>query len=406
MKQKQRNKLRIMILGILILSSILLGILVKYLQTEYQEYLYSYADQVANIVIEKYPEAEEELIQRVFLEEDPLKQGNLLQKYGINPQNFRISSQGITLANKITILFVMIFGVGVIGMGGCFFFYQKKQAEDVKELDEYCQSILEEKEIIDLKQEEEGAFSILRNDIYDMTMMLREKNHFLEQKDKDTEKLIADISHQIKTPLTSLNLINDLLNTPLPEEKKQEFLNQMEQELNKINWLVKTLLNIAKLDSKTLVLQRKQENANEILTEIKNNFRGMCQRNHAQILIQMKGQETILCDRKWTQEAIGNILKNALEHQAKEIKIQVEQNHLFTQIKIQDDGEGIDPKDLHHIFDRFYKAKNSKTDSLGLGLAFTKSIISNQAGEIKVKSSCQKGKKGTMFLIKLYHHDD
>ncbi len=281
-----------------------------------------------------------------------------------------------------------------------------------------------------------------------MTIMLKEKNSILEKNSKDIERLISDISHQLKTPLTALNLINDILYKDLDSKKKEEFLDNAQKELEKINWLVKNILNIAKLDSKTIKLNKKKENAYEILTEIKNNFKPMCEAKNAEIKILSNKKENLLdsktiklnkkkenayeilteiknnfkpmceaknaeikilsnkkenlvCDKKWTMEAISNIVKNALEHKGKAIEIKVEENNIYTKLKIKDNGEGISKKDITHIFERFYKSENSN-DSLGIGLAFCKSIIDNQNGEIRVRSCQEKENSGTEFEIKLY----
>ena len=179
-------------------------------------------------------------------------------------------------------------------------------------------------------------------------------------------------------------------------------MDNAQKELEKINWLVKNILNIAKLDSKTIKLNKKKENAYEILTEIKNNFKPMCEAKNAEIKILSNKKENLVCDKKWTMEAISNIVKNALEHKGKAIEIKVEENNIYTKLKIKDNGEGISKKDITHIFERFYKSENSSNDSLGIGLAFCKSIIDNQNGEIRVKSCQEKENSGTEFEIKLY----
>ncbi len=180
-------------------------------------------------------------------------------------------------------------------------------------------------------------------------------------------------------------------------------IKNAKKELEKINWLIKTVLNIAKLDSKTLILAKNNENAYNLCLEVKNNFKAMCEINHANIEIVSNKEETINCDKKWTIEAMNNIVKNAIEHGAKNITIKIEENTIYTKIIIRDNGEGIDKEDLGHIFDRFYKAKNSKESSLGIGLAFCKSIIRNQDGDIRVKSSKKEKDTWTEFTIKLYN---
>ena len=404
MNTKQKRNLFIYITILLIIIILLAIFAIYYIQKNYKESLYIYANQVMAKIAEEYPEQEEEIVQNIFLN----NQGNhknvedILRKYGFSAENIDIENTQFKIIQKVMILFSFFFIIVILGVICIYAIYIRKQNQKLKDLDAYCKEILKGNYIIDLKEQDESDFSKLKNDIHDMTIMLKEKNTLLEKNNQDIEKLIADISHQLKTPLTSLNLINDILYTDLPEGKKKEFLDSSQKELEKIHWLIKTILNIAKLDSKTLILDKKNENAYHLCLEVKNNFKAMCEINHADIEIISNKEETIHCDKKWTIEAMNNIVKNAIEHGAKIITIKLEENTMYTKIIIRDNGEGIDKEDLGHIFDRFYKAKNSKESSLGIGLAFCKSIIRNQDGDIRVKISKKKEDSWTEFAIKLY----
>ena len=404
MNTKQKRKLSIYIGIILIVTILLIIFTIYYIQKNYRESLYLYTNQVISKIIEEYPEQEEKIIEEVFLNNsiEDTNIEDILSKYGFNEENIDIANDNFKSIDKLIFMFSLIFIIGILGIIGLYTIYIRKQNQKLKKLDDYCKEILKGNYLLDLKEQDESDFSKLKNDIYDMTIMLKEKNSLLEKNNKDIEKLIADISHQLKTPLTSLNLINDILYTDLPEEKKKEFLDSSQKELEKINWLIKTVLNIAKLDSKTLILDKKNENAYHLCLEVKNNFKAMCEINQVDIEIISNKNETINCDKKWTIEAMNNIVKNAIEHGAKTITIKLEENAMYTKITIRDNGEGIDKEDLGHIFDRFYKAKNSKESSLGIGLAFCKSIIRNQDGDIRVKSSKKEEDSWTEFMIKLY----
>ena len=404
MNTKQKRNLYIYIIMLLVAIILLTIFTIYYIQKNYKESLYDYTNQVIAKIVEEYPEQEEKMIQDIFLnsQESHEKVEDILSKYGFNAGNIDIENAQFEIIYKLIILFSIFFILATLGVICIYTIYIRKQNQKLKDLDAYCKEILKGNYIIDLKEQDESDFSRLKNDIYDMTIMLKEKNSLLEKNNKDIEKLIADISHQLKTPLTSLNLINDILYTDLPEEKKKEFLDSSQKELEKINWLIKTVLNIAKLDSKTLILDKKNENAYHLCLEVKNNFKAMCEINQVDIEIISNKNETINCDKKWTIEAMNNIVKNAIEHGAKTITIKLEENAMYTKITIRDNGEGIDKEDLGHIFDRFYKAKNSKESSLGIGLAFCKSIIRNQDGDIRVKSSKKEEDSWTEFMIKLY----
>ncbi len=408
MDSKQKKYLIFGISSIIILFITIITILLLNIKKQYNQKIYEYVNETVNLISKKYNEAESDIIQQIInnitnntsYNNEDINDNNALEKYGINPENltesyiFNIDKEIIYIV--IATIFIVILLIIIIAINN------KYQSKKIREIDKYCMEILKGNYEIHLEEEKEGQISILRDDIYKMTIMLREKNSQLEKNNKETEKLIADISHQLKTPLTSLNLINDILEKEITTKKGKEFLESSANELEKINWLIKTLLNIAKLDSKTLILTKEENNCYILLEEIKTNLNPIAQIHNCKIEIKSTKQEKIICDKKWTKEAISNIVKNAIEHDAKNIILEVLENELYTQITIKDDGEGIDKSDLGHIFERFYKSKNSKSDSLGLGLAFTKSIIQNQDGDIKVKSSQEKRNRGTTFFIKLY----
>ena len=398
MKSRYKIKKVTWVIVVLILTVIAVSLSYLHISEKYRNEIYNFYNQVLGSVSEQYPEIEDKLIKDLFISPQTINK-DYLSKYGLDTSNIDIPNSPIDILKDNSLLLTIIFSISTISIAFIFIYYQKKQVNDIKKLDEYCKKIIKGEGALELKSEDESLESVLKNNIYDMTMLLKETNNNLNNNNKGFEKLIADISHQLKTPLTSLSLLNDLLYTDLPEDKKKEFLDASSKELDKIRWLIKTLLNIAKLDSKTLVLKKDNNNAEEMLKEIQNNFKAMCEAYNANITVKADKYCNIYCDKKWTLEAISNIIKNAIEHNSKNINIQVEENRIFTQIQISDDGEGISKKDINHIFERFYKSENSKENSIGLGLAFCKSIINNQDGEIKVES---KKNMGTRFIIKLY----
>ena len=400
---KKDKKMVICFFTIWTILMIIFGIgIILYLQKEYNNRLYESTAKIISEVHNEVPKKEAEIINKIYSNEDnknEIDRGKeILNKYGITRNTSTWGDTGMDFSYKIIIGISILFLFSAVSIYLAFIIYYRKQKTKWQNLNIYCQNILKGIETINLKDEEEGIESIVKNDIYDVTMLLKEANNELTITNKKIEKLIADISHQLKTPLTSLNMINDLLYDDMPEEKRKEFLDNMHFELEKIYWLINTLLNIAKLDSKTIILKKRKENLYLILEELKKEFSIMCETENAKIEIDVDKNLEINCDKKWTKEAIANLIKNAIEHNAKKIKISATKNAVYTRIYIEDNGEGIDDKDIRHIFERFYKTKNSKDNSLGLGLAFTKSIILNQNGDIKVTS--KKG-YGTKFIIEL-----
>ena len=279
--------------------------------------------------------------------------------------------------------------------------YLYKQSNRIKNLSKYMNNILNNNYSLDIREYEEGDLSNLKNDIYKMTVKLKEQSDLSQKDKKYLEEILSDISHQLKTPLTSMYVINDVLisDKKITPEKKQEFLIKNRRELERIEWLVTTLLKMSRLDSGS-------EQIKTTSISLKTLFKRVLE--PLEIPIELKNQNLVLeydpeiivnIDLNWTTEAFINILKNAHEHTKENGTIIIRSNDtpIYTEIEIIDNGEGIDPKDLPHIFERFYKGKSNK-ESIGIGLNMAKKVINLEKGDIKATST----KEGTIFNIKFY----
>ena len=253
---------------------------------------------------------------------------------------------------------------------------------------------------ISLEDYSEGELGILHSEIYKMTIRLREQQQKLMNDKVYLADSIADISHQIRTPLTSINLLVQFLSEPnLTDERRQQLTHELYGLLSRIDWLITTLLKISKLDAGTV--QFKQE---------KVSMATLIHKSCAPLLvpIELRGQELVINadgdfngDVSWTCEAIGNIVKNCMEHTPEGGKIEVEtsDNALYTEILIKDNGTGIAKEDMPHIFERFYKGKDSDDKSFGVGLALARMIITSQKGTVKAEN---RKPTGAMFSIRFY----
>lgn len=221
---------------------------------------------------------------------------------------------------------------------------------------------------------------------------LREKE-FL----KDT---ISDISHQLKTPLAALNIYNGLLqDEDIEAADVKKFADLSEQELDRIETLVQNLLKIAKLDAGSIVFEKTEENIADMMQDVKLHFAYRARQEQKKIVLSGADDASLVCNRNWLSEAIGNMVKNALDHTEKGDTVRVEWRVLpsAVQISIKDNGCGIHPEDLHHIFKRFYRSRFSKdTQGIGLGLPLAKAIIEAHGGVIEVDSSLG---IGTSFIM-------
>ncbi len=268
----------------------------------------------------------------------------------------------------------------------------------------YRQNTIIEYASSQMECDDEGELNKLFHEINSLASIL---NAHAENELRSKEFLkntISDISHQLKIPLAALNIYNGIMQddtTDLSEIKK--FTDLSEKELDRIETLVQNLLKLTKLDAGTITADKKQENIYEILKDIKNRFSFRAKKENKQIILTGDASAALLCDRVWLTEAIENIVKNAVDHTVSGDKIDISCKILSSviQIIIKDNGSGIHPEDLHHIFKRFYRSRFSKdTQGIGLGLPLAKSIIEAHNGTIEVDSELKRGTVFTLNFIK------
>lgn len=279
--------------------------------------------------------------------------------------------------------------------------YVINENRKIKQIDKYIKDILNNKDTFDIRDYNEDELSKLKNDIYKITMLLKEEKENTLSEKKNLEVILSDISHQIKTPLTSMYVINDLLlDDNLDKKKRKEFLNKNRLQLERIEWLVTSLLKISRLDSGTIKLKKEKININNLIEKVIEPLKIPIELKNQKLIINSPNDLFIKVDLNWTIEALINILKNAYEHTKinGEIKIDLLDNPIYTEINITDNGEGISKDDINHIFERFYKGENNK-ESIGIGLNMAKTIIEKENGIIEVTSEKN---KYTTFKIKFY----
>ena len=233
--------------------------------------------------------------------------------------------------------------------------------------------------------------------------MLKEAAENSKQDKVKLKEALSDISHQLKTPLTSINIMLDnILDNPNMDNKtKTEFIQNIKREIININFLIQEILKLSKFDANVIEFANKQVYVSDIIRLAISNVEMLAEIKNINIEFETISNGKIICDLKWQAEAIANVLKNCLEHSPNNstITIKIDYNKIYNKITIIDYGDGIDKKDLPHIFKRYYKAKNSSKESVGIGLSLAKSIINKNKGTITVES-----KKGeyTIFVIKYY----
>jgi len=276
----------------------------------------------------------------------------------------------------------------------CSLIFTNWRYHEIERLSSYLQQIMGGNYSLDIRDNQEGELSILKNDIYKVTQMLSEQRSHLQKDKIQLTDAISDISHQLKTPLTSMMVMTDLLsNTNLPAVKRIEFTRNVNIQLERIEWLVSSLLKLSKIDAGTAQFKKEQVIVKELIQKALEPV--LIPLEIKEISVSINGKDTVAFygDINWTSEALINILKNCVEHTCEGGKITIffTENTLFTEIIIADNGKGISKEDLPNIFKRFYKGKNAGPDSIGIGLAMSYKIIKSQNGIIEVESEKGKG---------------
>lgn len=309
---------------------------------------------------------------------------------------------GTIVATVVTLFFnvvcsVVTFLLGVI-LTLTFYIVTKKRYKKIADLNNYLSLVCAGNYLIDIKDNTEGELSILKNNLYKVIVLLRSKNELLEKDKIYLADSLADISHQLKTPLTSLMVMVDLLKNEKNIDKQKEFISIIEIQISKIKWLVENLLKLSKLDAGTIKFKKEKIDVLSVITKSLSPF--LVQMEMKNISLETTINDfSFTGDLNWTSEAVENIIKNCIEHTDDNGKLNIETGvtNIYSYIKITDNGCGIKKKDLPHIFERFYQGENSSKESVGIGLALAKTIVENQGGSIEVTSE---ENVGTEFIIK------
>ena len=282
------------------------------------------------------------------------------------------------------------------------FVFTKWRYKQIEELSQYLKRIASGEYSLDIRDNDEGELSILKSEIYKVTVTLYEQAELLKKDKLFLADSISDISHQIKTPITSMFVMADLLrDESLPQDKRVEFTQNIHSQLERLQWLVASLLKLSKIDAGAIEFRKKNVSVKELIGKATEHLLIPMEIKEQAIEIVGDEHSQFIGDFNWSSEAVANIIKNCIEHTpcGGKIGINYSETLVYTLIKIFDNGEGIDKGDLPYIFDRFYKGKNAHNGSIGIGLAMSKSILEKQGGIIEVTSEKD---KGTQFTIKIY----
>lgn len=361
----------------------------------------NYNNKIVNIIStikEKYPELKDDEIFDII--KNNVKT-NTFNRYSFDLDGIVLIKENKTIFVSYFIILLFIYLIICLVYLTVIINNDKKKDKEINEVIKIIEEINNKNYAFKMKDINEEDLSLLKNEIYKTTIMLNEISEISKKDKKELEESLEDISHQLKTPLTSILIMIDTLldDEDMDQDTREDFLRNMKREVMNINFLVKSILKLSRLDTNTVKFISKKESVKKIIDEAILNVSLLSDLKNVKIETNL-GDSFINCDYKWQIEALTNILKNSVEHSYENNKVLIEssENNAYVKIIIKDFGSGIAKEDINHIFERFYKGKDSDYDSIGIGLALSKSIIEKQNGKISVESS----ENGTTFTIKYF----
>ena len=371
---------------------------------EYKTYTKNFNNKISAIITlvkDKYPEiTDKEIIE--IINSNKQSDDSFFLKYGIDIDNKAVLLENDKNYHTFLIINMSFLIITIASLCILYFRYNYKRKNDIKDIIKYIEQINRRNYELEIDTISEDELSILKNEIYKTAVMLKEAA-LNSNKDKlNLKKSLEDISHQLKTPLTSiLVLLDNLIDEPdMDSSIRNDFIIDIKRNVININFLVQALLKLSKFDANTVHFIKKENDLEMIVKEAIKNVSTLCDLRNINIKLNTLENAKVECDAKWQIEAITNIIKNAIEHSKdnSSIIINIDNNRVYSKIEVIDFGDGISKRDIKHIFERFYKGENATSNSIGIGLALAKTIIEEDKGTIAVESN----ESNTKFTIKYF----
>lgn len=400
---RERRKLIISILLVIIFVELINCIIIVKQNKKYQDKVNIIIANIVGEVSQKYPDIDDQDILKILNDDSSDEQGkSVLYKYGIDTNKIQAIKELESQKKEMlisSIIISVVFGFLVLIV---ILIYENKQNKKIENIIIYIEEINKGNYNLKIEENTENELSNLSNELYKITVMLKEQ---AEKSNKDKQILqtsLEDISHQLKTPLTSISIMLDNIreNPQMDEHTRQEFIHEISRQVDWINWLVISLLKLSKLESGTAIFKAEKIDVKKLIDNVIKNLAIPLDIKQQKINVSENKKDIyFIGDYNWQLEALTNIVKNCIEHtpENQNIYIEYSQNNFYTKIIVRDEGCGIEAEDLKHIFERFYKGKNSSSNSVGIGLALAKSIIEKDNGYIICTSNVG---KGSTFEIK------
>ena len=306
---------------------------------------------------------------------------------------FLIAAAAVILGFRINAAAGILVTFSAAAFWTAFFVFTKARYKSISQISDQIDIVLHNADHLYICESEEGELSILQSEITKMTLRIREQNDALKKEKEHLADSMADIAHQLRTPLTSVNLILSLLENNPDENERKSLIRETKELFVQMDWLLTSLLKLSRLDAGIVVFKSEEVDVNTLINTAAHHFLIPLELHNIALQMDVPKGIIIQGDSAWLSEAIQNIIKNCMESSGDNgnIEITCTDNPLFTEITIHDSGKGFEKEDLPYLFDRFYRGKNASASGYGIGLALCKMIITRQEGTITAKNHPQGG---------------
>lgn len=406
MKLRWNEELKKLILGLavflvaaILLANLGLGVFRNQMRREYT----ALAAGIMENVRREYPQAaKEELFQLLKTPESTEEGEALLARYGIFSEygSNTLDSQEKRLWHfqaGMNLFLILTLFLGVLAIIA----YLQRRQRRIEELQRYMEKVSRESYRLELEENADDELSGLRNEVYRLTVKLKESAALEQRRRQALADSVANISHQLKTPMTSMTVLLDNLteNEEMDQITRHRFLSEISRQLTGMSWLIATMLKLSRLEAGVVELQRAHVEAGQLLEACIARLQTAAEWREVCLEVQLQPGASLVVDENWTVEALCNIVKNAIEHSpaGSSVQIAASENEIYTEIRVTDSGTGISGEEREKLFQRFYRGSNAAEDSIGIGLALAKEVVEQQHGHIQVES--QEG-EGTVFSLK------
>lgn len=400
---KNKSELKKVCIIFLIIMIVFFAFFCFYENYKYKSYNQNYNAKLDSIIcylLSQYPELDSNNIITILNQKDS-NNFDMWGRYGID-----FSKDSLILENDLLYQRFLVHSAAAILLFfviflTVFLLYQRHRGRELAEITRYLEALNRRDYRLEIDSNTDDELSVLKSEIYKTTVLLKESAENSLQDKKNLKDSLSDISHQLKTPLTSVLIMLDaMLDDPdIDEDTRKDFLQSIKKEVTSLNFFINAILKLSRFDANTVHFHTQPVPVAELLEEVAQNLSILCDLRGVELNISGERESVLVCDRKWQAEALTNIVKDCVEHspQGSSVEICHQSNKLYCSIVITDHGTGISAEDLPHIFERFYRGSHAAHDSVGIGLALAKSIIETAGGRIYVKSVPG---QGTSFEIR------